>query len=108
MAGPDFHIFVCTNRRPPGHPKGSCGDKNSEGVWDAFRQVVEMNGLWGKVRVTRTGCLGPCHAAPSLVVYPEGTWYKHVTIDDVPEILKSHINDGKPLERLVMDPAELG
>jgi precorrin-6B methylase 2 len=35
------------------------------------------------------------------VVYPEGTWYSGVTAADVPELVRSHFQDGKPVERLV-------
>ena len=32
MPKPKFHIVVCTNSRPPGHPKPSCGAAGSPGV----------------------------------------------------------------------------
>ena len=30
MPKPQYHIFVCTNTRPPDHPKGSCGEKGAD------------------------------------------------------------------------------
>jgi hypothetical protein len=32
MARPEFHIFLCGQRRPEGHPRGSCGAKGSEAL----------------------------------------------------------------------------
>jgi (2Fe-2S) ferredoxin len=34
------------------------------------------------------------------VVYPDGVWYGRVTLDDVNEIIESHLIGGKPVERL--------
>jgi NADP-reducing hydrogenase subunit HndC len=36
------------------------------------------------------------------VVYPDGTWYKKVTPDDVPEIIEKHIENDQPVERLLL------
>ena len=41
-------------------------------------------------------------AGPVLVVYPDAVWYGRVTLDDVDEIIESHIIGGKPVERLVL------
>jgi (2Fe-2S) ferredoxin len=36
------------------------------------------------------------------VVYPEQVWYGGVTVDDVEEIIQSHLIGGKPVERLLI------
>ncbi|HED05331.1 MAG TPA: (2Fe-2S) ferredoxin domain-containing protein, partial [Ignavibacteria bacterium] len=36
----------------------------------------------------------------TVVVYPEQIWYGGVTVNDVEEILESHIINNKPVERL--------
>jgi (2Fe-2S) ferredoxin len=36
-----------------------------------------------------------------VLVYPDGIWYAHVTPEDVPEIIESHLKGGVPVERLV-------
>jgi (2Fe-2S) ferredoxin len=38
-----------------------------------------------------------------LVVYPEQTWYAHVTPQDAKEIVESHLIGNKPVERLLYD-----
>ena len=38
MAKPVKHIFVCTQSRPPGHPRGSCGANGSMVVFQEFMQ----------------------------------------------------------------------
>jgi (2Fe-2S) ferredoxin len=53
------------------------------------------------VRANASGCLDSCEFGVSVVVYPEQTWYARVTIDDVEEIIQSHIINNKPVERLL-------
>jgi (2Fe-2S) ferredoxin len=37
-----------------------------------------------------------------LAVQPDNVWYAGVTPDDVPEICASHLEGGRPVERLLM------
>lgn len=36
-----------------------------------------------------------------MVVYPEGVWYRHVQVADVPEIVGTHLIGGRAVERLM-------
>jgi (2Fe-2S) ferredoxin len=100
MAAFEKHIFVCTNRRPDGNPKGCCASKGAEAVAEALRVGVHSAGLRGRVRVNSAGCMDHCGVGPVVVVYPEGVWYAGVRVEDVPEILSGHILGGEPVERL--------
>jgi len=62
------------------------------------KKVAELD-LKG-VAVDFTGCHGFCQQGPIAVVEPEGIFYTHVTVKDVPEIVESHLRDGKPVARL--------
>jgi (2Fe-2S) ferredoxin len=42
-----------------------------------------------------------CERGPNMVVYPEGIWYSGVQVADVPELVREHFSNGRPLERLV-------
>lgn len=95
------HVFVCTNKRPPGHPKGSCADRACADVLFAFTEAIDADEtLLETVKVNTTNCLGPCRSGPSVVVYPEGTWYAGLTAKDVPTIVAEHLIGGRPVERL--------
>lgn len=100
MPKPAYHILVCTNQRPPGHPRGSCGEQNAMAILERFGMGLEQKMLFGKALLSTTGCLGPCTQGPVVVVYPDAVWYKGVKSEDVDEILDSHIGAGKKVERL--------
>ena len=61
---------------------------------------VARRGLRGQVRVNAAGCLDACADGPTIVVYPEGVWYARVRLEDVPELVESHLVNGVPVERL--------
>lgn len=94
------HFFVCTTERPP-FAKPSCGLRRSGRLLEAMVEEVSRLGLLSDVGVTGSACLGPCESGPTMVVYPEGVWYRGVQVEDVPEIVQSHARDGKPVARLL-------
>ena len=96
------HVFVCTNRRPDDHPKGSCAQKGSEEIRERFKRALANRGLAKEIRANVAGCLDQCEHGCSVVVYPEGVWYGHVTVDDVEEIVEEHLVNGRIVERLLM------
>jgi (2Fe-2S) ferredoxin len=100
MPGYERHIFVCENQRPESHPKGSCAQKGGTAVRARFKQLVAEHGLKSTVRANMAGCLDQCEHGITVVVYPEGVWYGHVTLADVDEIFTRHIQGGEIVERL--------
>jgi (2Fe-2S) ferredoxin len=102
MAKPERHVLVCLNTRLPGNPKGSCGEKGSEELFDALKRMVKERGLAGRVIVSRTSCLKHCSRGITVAVYPDNVWYAGVTPADLAEICDSHLRDGAPIERLAM------
>jgi (2Fe-2S) ferredoxin len=95
------HVFVCTNRRPDGSPRGCCATKDSEALRLALKKAVDAAGVTN-VRVNASGCLDACEQGAAVVVYPEGVWYAGVTAHDVTELVDSHLKNGMPVERLAM------
>ena len=100
MARPEKHIFCCVNSRPPGHPKGSCTANGGQDVLMELVRELEDRELFGRFRVTRTGCLGPCDLGPIVLVYPEAVMYGGVQPEDVAEIVEEHLLGNRPVERL--------
>lgn len=98
----EAHVFVCTNRRPDGHKRGSCAAKGSEKLRDYMKVRARELGLDGKVRINAAGCLDRCELGPTMVIYPEGVWYTFHNNADVDEILQTHLAGGGQVERLML------
>lgn len=102
MAAFERHVFVCTNTRPEGHPRGCCAGKGSEAVRERLKTLAAEKGLKGRVRVNSAGCLDQCEHGVTVVVYPEAVWYGFVTVSDVEEVVESHLVRGVPVKRLML------
>jgi (2Fe-2S) ferredoxin len=101
----EAHVFCCTNKRPDGHPRGSCADKGSEDLRDYMKTRARELGL-KKVRINSAGCLDRCELGPSVVIYPEGIWYTAPTRADIDEILQTHLVEGRRVDRLMLQPTD--
>jgi (2Fe-2S) ferredoxin len=99
---PQRQVLICVNARPPGHPKGSCAESASQSLFDALRDLVQERGLQDRVMVNRTYCLKHCSRGPVIAVQPDNVWYSAVGPDDLPEICTSHLEQGRPVDRLLM------
>ena len=100
MPRPIRHVFVCSQQRPPGHPRGCCAALGSQAVLQAFFAEVQKRNAWEQISVTYSGCLGPCDGGPNVLVYPEAVLYQRVTAADVLEIFDQHLDKGEVVERL--------
>jgi len=108
MSKPEKHVFVCSQTRPAGHPRGCCAQKGGNDLVQAFWKELQQRNLYDKIAVTYSGCLGPCDGGPNVVVYPDGVMYSKVTKDDVTAIFDEHLLGGQPVERLQCPPTVWG
>lgn len=100
MQKPKYHLLICSSSKLNGQQKGYCHSNEAADIVMKFIEEIDERGLSGDVMVTNTGCFGICSSGPAAVVYPEGVWYGGITVDDVPEIVESHFENGRRLERL--------
>ena len=66
----DKHIFICTNDRGSDHPRGDCVKCGGLDIRMRFVHLINKNGLKGKVRANKSGCLDVCEIGPAVVIYP--------------------------------------
>lgn len=86
------HILVC-------HGTG-CTSSKSPKLLENLKVAVKKYNVQN-VRVIQTGCFGLCAKGPIVIIRPEDTFYASCTPEDAEEIVKTHIVDGKIVERLL-------
>jgi NADH:ubiquinone oxidoreductase subunit F (NADH-binding)/(2Fe-2S) ferredoxin len=84
-----------------------CLSSNSKEIKKAFEHYLDLLEIKQEVGLIMTGCFGLCEKGPVVIVYPDETFYTHVTVEDVPKICEEHILKGRPVESLmVKDPID--
>jgi len=68
-------------------------------IYEALKREVESSGI-DDIKIDFTGCHGFCQRGPIINIEPEGFFYTEVKVEDVPEIVHSHLVNGHPVERL--------
>ncbi|HIX93692.1 MAG TPA: NADH-quinone oxidoreductase subunit NuoF [Firmicutes bacterium] len=86
------HVLICGGT--------GCTSSGSDKIQEAFERELAASDLASEIKVVRTGCFGLCAVGPVVIVHPDGTFYSHVTPDDVPEIVSEHLLKGRPVKRL--------
>ena len=99
------HVFVCSGK--------SCSSVGSAEVIEAFDCLLKERGLLfgreakgknpkGSIVVTECASVGFCAIGAAVMIYPDGVWYAQVRAADVPEIIESHLLNGRVVERLAL------
>ena len=87
------HVLICGGT--------GCSASGSVNIRTSLENEIANAGLTQEVKVVQTGCFGLCELGPIMIVYPEGTFYSRVTVEDVPEIVSEHLLKGRVVRRLV-------
>ncbi len=98
----DFHVFICQNHRPDNIVKGCCRSKGSDKLLDHMKMLIKNLAVSNSL-VTKSGCLNQCDRGIALVIYPQNVWYSVKSIDDISEIVESHIQNNKIVNKLLME-----
>ncbi len=103
MPKPQIQILVCTNERPEGARKPSCGTAGKAlAIYRAFKDGVRTRNLRQDVMVVRTGCLKHCSQGITIALWPGNRWYAQVTLEDVDDILDRSVVADETIDRLAM------
>jgi (2Fe-2S) ferredoxin len=98
------HVLLCTG------PK-CCTPEEGTAAWEMLKEQIKEKGLASGANDcyrSKVGCLRICCHGPTMVVYPEGTWYHGMTADRIPRFVQEHLTDGKPVEEWVFARNPLG
>ena len=87
------HVLICGGT--------GCTSSKSVEIKKALEAEITKLGIDNEVKVVLTGCFGLCALGPIVIVYPEGTFYSCVKVEDAPELAFEHLLNGRILDRLV-------
>ncbi len=87
------HVLICGGT--------GCTSSGSMALHNKLAEELKAKDLDQEVKIVMTGCFGLCALGPIMIVYPEGTFYSQVKVEDIPEIVEEHLLKGRIVERLV-------
>jgi (2Fe-2S) ferredoxin len=98
------HVLLCTGPR-------CCTPEEGMAAWDMLKQQIKDHGsATGEHACYRTkvGCLRICCHGPTMLVYPEGTWYHGMNAERIPHFVRRHLVENKPVEEWIFARNSLG
>ncbi|MBC3887324.1 4Fe-4S dicluster domain-containing protein [Acetobacterium paludosum] len=78
-----------------------CTSSGSVTLVQELKKECVKHDILDEIEVIQTGCFGLCELGPVVIVYPEGTFYSRVAIEDIAEMVEEHLVKGRVLDRLV-------
>jgi (2Fe-2S) ferredoxin len=87
------HVLLCTG-------PNCCTPEEGQEAWDALKQQIKEHNLGAGDNAcyrTKVGCPRICCHGPTMVVYPEGTWYHGMKAERIPQFVRQHLIDGQPI-----------
>lgn len=91
--GAEKHVLICAGT--------GCTSSKAPKIQKKFEEEIEKHNLMNRVKIVKTGCFGFCEAGPIVVVYPEGTFYSHIKVEDVETITQEHLLNGNIVRDLL-------
>ena len=84
----------------------NCG-RTSDRIAEEFEVQIKIAGLRQEIQVIRGSCMGLCSSGPNVIMFPEGTIYSHVQIQDAARIVNEHLLKGNRVEELLYDETKV-
>ena len=93
------HVLLCAG-------PDCCEPDVGEAAWKALKDELKDRGLSladgpNACYRTKAACLRVCRDGPTMVVYPEGTWYHGMTAERIPQFVRQHLIEGQPVREWI-------
>ncbi|MGM0881436.1 MAG: (2Fe-2S) ferredoxin domain-containing protein [Bacillota bacterium] len=89
LSGTKHHLLLCNG--------GSCMLRHAEEVTQAIRNEIALHNADSLIHTTRTLCNGRCNDAFTVVLYPQGIWYRNLTPSLGRELIRRLLDEKLPL-----------
>jgi NADH-quinone oxidoreductase subunit F len=83
----------------------ACQASGSSDIIRVAKKFILQENLLDAVGLRVTGCHGFCEMAPSIITEPQGAFYVHLALDDVPRVIRAALAGEYVEELLYRDPA---
>jgi (2Fe-2S) ferredoxin len=100
IGGYERHVFLCTGPT-------CCMPETGLAAWEVLKRTLKEKSLTACYR-TKVGCLRICCHGPTMVVYPEGTWYSGMEAERIPRFVQEHLVEGRPVQEWIFANNPLG
>ncbi len=100
---PAFYIFKCEQSNPPGMPKPSCVNPQTQDLFQHLAQILMQKGIIGTVQPIRTSCMNRCNVGPIMLVEPGHVMYAQLDKEKITRIIDEHIIGGNVVEEYVIE-----
>lgn len=87
------HVLICGGT--------GCTSSGANNIEEKFISELEKHELTKEVKLVKTGCFGLCEAGPIVIVYPEGSFYSQIKIEDIERIVEEHLLKGRIVKDLL-------
>ena len=88
------HVFLCTG-------PNCCTPEDGLAAWEVLKKELKDHNLGSGPNAcyrTKVGCLRICCHGPTMVVYPEGTWYHGMNAERIPRFVQEDLVEGRPVK----------
>ena len=80
-----------------------CYSSGGPQVAEELEKQIKQFHLQDEVNVVQTGCFGLCAEGPIMIVYPEGTFYSQVKLENIERIVQQHLLQGEPVKEFLYE-----
>ncbi len=94
------HVLVCGGT--------GCTSSGSMKIIEELEKQLAAQGLTDKVQIVKTGCFGLCAKGPIMIVYPEGSFYSMVQVEEISRIVEEHLKNGNPVKEFLYEETVQG
>lgn len=95
------HVFLCCDQAKP----KCCSKQDSLKSWQYLKTRLKELNLDSPtsdnpyfIFRTKADCLRVCVDGPIMLVYPDGTWYRHATPEVIEKIIQQHLINNRVVE----------